>query len=74
MMVDVSKLTLVAANREQTVASRHRTYFQWGASRGLTLEQYLARDSQMDVQEHAAGGRLKTWCVRMTCLRGLFRR
>jgi hypothetical protein len=56
-----STLTLVAANREQTIASRHRTYLQWGASRGLSLEQYLARDSQMDVQEHAANGRLITW-------------
>lgn len=57
MTNDLSSLTIVAADREQTITFRRRTYLQWGVRRGLTLEQYLARVSQMDSQEHAIDGR-----------------
>ena len=45
--------------REQILESRRRTFVQWG--RGLTLEDYLTRDYQLDTAEHAAGGKLTTW-------------
>lgn len=51
-------LTLVPANREQTLESRRRTFVQW--ARGLSLEEYLTRESQLDIAEHAAG-KLTTW-------------
>ncbi|KAI5121874.1 hypothetical protein M0805_001082 [Coniferiporia weirii] len=56
-----ASLTLFAATREQTLESRKRTFPQWG--RGLTLEQYLARESQLDVAEHAASGKFTTWVL-----------
>ena len=56
---ELATLSLYPATEEQTLASRKRTFPQWG--RGLTIEQYLTRDAQLDVQEHATGGKLTTW-------------
>ena len=53
--------TIVPANEEQTLESRRRSFVSWG--RGLTLEDYLARDGRLDVAEHAASGKLTTWLV-----------
>lgn len=65
MSESLASLSLFAATWEQTVESRKRTYPQWG--RGLTEEQYRARDGQMDPMEHAAEGKLATWCVSFNC-------
>ncbi|KLO13256.1 hypothetical protein SCHPADRAFT_828329 [Schizopora paradoxa] len=61
MSKSLAHLSLFAATWEQTIESRKRTYPQWG--RGLTEEQYRARDSQMDPMEHAAEGKLVTWVL-----------
>ena len=61
LRTDHAWLTIVAANREQTLEFRRLTYQEWGPSRGLTLERYLSRELEMDGHEHAADGRLITW-------------
>lgn len=61
MTVLLSSLSLFPATLEQKLETRQRSYPHWG--RGLTQEQYLARDAQLDPQEHAADGKLTTWSV-----------
>ncbi|KAL5537024.1 hypothetical protein ACEPAF_847 [Sanghuangporus sanghuang] len=58
---DLSLLSLFPATREQTLESRKRTSVQWG--RGLTLQQYLLREDQLDVAEHAQDGKFTTWVL-----------
>ena len=56
---DHSLLSLFPATRDQILESRKRTSVQWG--RGLTLEQYLQRESRLDTAEHAQGDKFTTW-------------
>lgn len=53
-------LTLVPANKEQTRETRRQTYAEW--AKGLTLDEYLARETILDAAEHAAV-KLTTWLV-----------
>ncbi|EJD07437.1 uncharacterized protein FOMMEDRAFT_71777 [Fomitiporia mediterranea MF3/22] len=58
---DLSTLSLFPATKEQILESRKRTYPQWG--RGLTLEGYFARESRLDIAEHAQGDKFTTWVL-----------
>lgn len=58
---DLASLSLFPATHPQVLASRKRTHVQW--ARGLTVEQYLHRDSEFDKLEHAVDGKLTTWYV-----------
>lgn len=57
----LSEISLYVATAEQTIASRKRTYAEWG--RGLTLEEYLDREVVGEGEEFARDGKLITWCV-----------
>ncbi|KAH7914629.1 hypothetical protein BJ138DRAFT_1143545 [Hygrophoropsis aurantiaca] len=63
-------LSLFPATPEQTIASRKRTFHQWGG--GMTEAVYLKRDEIMDVLEHAADGKLLTWLVVISLLKSLW--
>lgn len=56
---DFSSLSLFLATPEQILVSRKRTFPHWG--RGLSEDQYLTRDFQLDKLEHAVNGKLSTW-------------
>lgn len=60
-MTDFATLSLFVATPEQTQETRKRTHGSW--SRGLSVEAYVKRDNVMDNDEHAADGKLVTWCV-----------
>ncbi|TDL23748.1 hypothetical protein BD410DRAFT_148606 [Rickenella mellea] len=60
-MSDLALLSLFVATPEQILASRKRTFPHWG--RGLTENQYLARDAYLDIQEHALDGKMTTWVL-----------
>ncbi|KAF5383843.1 hypothetical protein D9615_003652 [Tricholomella constricta] len=61
MAVELSSLSLFVATPEQITESRRRTFVQWG--RGMTEEEYLARDAFTDKHENAQDGRLITWVL-----------
>ncbi|KZT58260.1 hypothetical protein CALCODRAFT_468701 [Calocera cornea HHB12733] len=60
-MSSLSSLTLVKANREQTIESRKRNFNEW--NRGLNIEQYLKVHDDLDIHEHASGEKLNTWVL-----------
>ena len=60
-MAAFADLSLFSATPEQVIESRKRTAVQW--ARGQSLEEYLRRDEIMDQDEHAANGKLITWCA-----------
>ncbi|KAG6919530.1 hypothetical protein DXG01_005120 [Tephrocybe rancida] len=55
----LSSVSLFPATPEQTLESRCRTFVEWG--KGLTLDEYLARDAFTDTTEVAQNGKLITW-------------
>ncbi len=59
--LDLADLSLFPATSEQVRESRSRYAAQW--SIGRSLEAYLQRDVVLDADEHAANGKLITWCV-----------
>ncbi|KAG5643102.1 hypothetical protein DXG03_001566 [Asterophora parasitica] len=61
MTIALSSLSLFVATSEQVAASRRRTYVNWG--KGMTEEEYLARDAFTDKHENAQNGRLITWVL-----------
>ena len=58
-MVDFSSLTLFRGTREQVTESARRSADEW--ARGLSLEQYVARDVVLESNEHADNGKLIVW-------------
>ncbi len=60
--LDLADLSLFPATSEQVRESRSRYAARW--SIGRSLEAYLQRDVVLDADEHAANGKLITWCVR----------
>ncbi|KAH7883910.1 hypothetical protein F5I97DRAFT_1930127 [Phlebopus sp. FC_14] len=58
---DLASLTLFRGTPAQALESRRRTWPQWGGA--LTEEQYLERDRQMDVMEHATESKMITWVL-----------
>ena len=60
-MANFSELSLFVATLEQIQESRKRSHASWG--RGLSMEAYLQKDNIMDLGEHAANGKLTTWCA-----------
>jgi hypothetical protein len=61
MALPLSSLTLVRATPGQILASRKRTFLEWGHS--LTIEHYLRRDYGLDKCNFAADGKYTTWYV-----------
>ncbi|KAF9462965.1 hypothetical protein BDZ94DRAFT_1219118 [Collybia nuda] len=61
MAISLSSLSLFVATPEQITESRRRTCVQW--ARGMTQEEYLARDAFTDRFENAANGKLITWVL-----------
>ncbi|KAH9479632.1 hypothetical protein JR316_0008227 [Psilocybe cubensis] len=59
--VALADVSIFPATRAQIVESRRRSYEAWG--RGMTLEEYLARDAVMDGHEVARDGKLVTWVL-----------
>jgi hypothetical protein len=57
----VSRLSIFPANMAQVLESRTRTFQEWG--RGVTLEEYLARDATSDNHEVSRDSKLVTWWV-----------
>ncbi|KIM44889.1 hypothetical protein M413DRAFT_442857 [Hebeloma cylindrosporum] len=57
----VSRLSIFPANTAQVLESRKRTFQEWG--RGMTLEEYLARDTISDKHEVSRDSRLITWVL-----------
>ncbi|KAG6898609.1 hypothetical protein C0995_009112 [Termitomyces sp. Mi166 len=57
----LASLSLFVATPDQILESRRRTALHWG--RGLSLEEYLAREEFVDKQEVARDGRLITWVL-----------
>ncbi|KAF9229671.1 hypothetical protein BS17DRAFT_33754 [Gyrodon lividus] len=58
---DLASLTLFPATTAQLLETRKRTWPQWGGA--LTEEQYLERDAQMDVMDHAIDSGMITWVL-----------
>ncbi|KIJ21459.1 hypothetical protein PAXINDRAFT_173616 [Paxillus involutus ATCC 200175] len=58
---DLASLTLFPATPAQVIESRKRTWPQWGGA--LTKEQYLERDAQKDLMEHATESKMITWVL-----------
>lgn len=54
-----SKVSLYAATAEQIIASRKRTFVEWG--RGLTVDEYLDRDAVGEGEDFGRDGKLMTW-------------
>ncbi|KAH8116316.1 hypothetical protein DFH11DRAFT_1579897 [Phellopilus nigrolimitatus] len=48
---DLASLSIFPATREQTIQTRKNSYPHWG--RGLTQDQYLAREARLGIFEHA---------------------
>ncbi|KAJ7071595.1 hypothetical protein C8F01DRAFT_1111167 [Mycena amicta] len=61
MPFDLSTISVYPATHEQTIESRRRTQNEW--SRGLTLEEHLARDAAQEHLEGSLGGRFMTWVL-----------
>jgi hypothetical protein len=61
MVVDYSldQLTLKPASRAQEIEARKRSSVEW--AKWLTLEEYLQRDEEAEVLDHAKDGRLVSW-------------
>lgn len=55
----LSKVSLYAATTEQIIASRKRTFVEWG--RGLTMDEYLDRDAVGEGEEFGRDEKLMTW-------------
>lgn len=55
----LASLTLFPATPEQILESRRRVASHWG--RGLSLEEFLARENFISKQELARDGKLITW-------------
>ena len=57
---EFASLTLFRATPAQVLASRRRTWPEWGGV--LTEEQYLERDNQKDTtMENATDSKMTTW-------------
>lgn len=54
-------LSIYAATKEQILESRRRTHVEWG--RGLTLEEYVAREEMLDTKPHATEGKMTIWVL-----------
>jgi hypothetical protein len=52
-------LSIFPATTEQILESRQRTWPEWG--RGMTLEDYVAREEMLDTQPHATDGKMIIW-------------
>jgi hypothetical protein len=55
-------LSIYRATKEQILESRRRTFVEWG--RGLTLEEYIAREEMLDAEPHATDGKMSIWFVK----------
>ncbi|EJU04722.1 hypothetical protein DACRYDRAFT_114071 [Dacryopinax primogenitus] len=54
--ISLASLTLVRANRDQTIDAERRSFHEWG--RGLSLSQYLKVHEDLNTHTHASEGRL----------------
>ncbi|KAF8576485.1 hypothetical protein K439DRAFT_1640492 [Ramaria rubella] len=60
-MLQPAGYTLVKANKGQIAVARKRQVPTW--ARGMTEEQFMAREIHLEGREHAADGRLTAWVL-----------
>ncbi len=58
-MDELASLTLFPATKEQLREARKRNFTRWG--NGLHEHQYLAKESHLDMAQHAIDGKLGAW-------------
>jgi hypothetical protein len=61
MAIDVSTLSLFAADKDQIEESRRRTFQEWGKASNLSPEQYQMREEFLAAQDMAKDNRLVVW-------------
>jgi len=59
--MDLSSLSLFAADKDQIKESRRRTYQQWGKPLNMSPEQYRLREESLAALETSTDGKLVVW-------------